>query len=306
MNVLVTGGAGFIGSHIVDALLARGDQVTVIDNLSTGRRVPRGAAFHRADIRDPEVTGIVATGHFDAVIHHAAQVNVMTSLQDPVFDAHVNIIGSINVIQGCLQGGVSKLVYAASGSAGCGEPVYLPIDEEHSTKPLSPYGVSKHTVEHYLYLAHVNQGLPYTTLRYANVYGPRQDPFGEGGVVAIFTRKMLDGMRPTIYGDGEQTRDFVYVSDVVEANLRALECGTGRVLNIGSGIETSVNAVFLRLTTLTGFTGQPVHVPARAGEMRRTVLAGERAATEIGWRPKVALGEGLALTVEHFAGVGPS
>lgn len=306
MNVLVTGGAGFIGSHIVDALLARGDPVSVVDNLVTGRRehLNPKATFYDLDIRNPALIDLIAAERFDAVIHHAAQVNVMTSLRDPGLDAEINIIGSVNLIQGCLRGGVGKLVYASSGSAGCGEPLYLPVDERHPAVPLSPYGVSKHTVEHYLYLYGASQGLRWTTLRYANVYGPWQDPYGEGGVVAIFTRKMLDGVCPTIYGDGEQTRDFVYVTDVVETNLLALERGEGHALNVGSGVETTVNEIFARLKVLTGFAGEPIYAEARPGEVRRTCLAVGGAAAALGWRPKVSLAEGLALTVKHFASKG--
>lgn len=307
MKVLVTGGAGFIGSHIVDALVARGEAVVVLDNLARGRRdhVAADARLLEMDIRDSSLPAFMAAERFDVVIHQAAQVDVTTSLNDPMLDADVNIRGSLILLEACRRSGAKKIIYASS-SAGFGDPKYLPIDEEHPCVPLSPYGVTKHTFEHFLYLYGHNYGVNWTALRYGNVYGPRQDPLGEGGVVAIFSRKMLDGVAPTIFGDGEQTRDFVYVGDVVDANLRAINGGDRCVYNIGSGVETSVNQIFRALKAVTEFPGEPMYAAPRAGEIRRMCMSIGKAMAELGWKPSVSLSEGLRRTVEFFRGKGVS
>lgn len=305
MKIMVTGGAGFIGSHLVDAVVSLGNRVAVVDNLSTGQRhyLPPEASFFEMDVRDRRLFSLLDQERPDVVIHHAAQVDVTTSLADPLFDAEVNILGSLNLLEACRRSGVKKIIYASS-SAGFGDPKYLPIDEEHPCVPLSPYGVTKHTFEHFLHLYRLNYGLNWTALRYGNVYGPRQDPFGGGGVVAIFSRKMLDGVTPTIFGDGEQTRDFVYAEDVVDANLKAIHAGDGRVYNIGSGVETSVNQIFEALKAIMGFVGEPIYAAPRSGEIRRMCLSIGKAVAELGWKPSVSLSEGLRRTVEFFRGQG--
>ena len=244
--MLVTGGAGFIGSHVVDALIEEGHSVVVIDDLSSGKRehVHHDAKFHQLDIRSPDLEGVFAEERPEVVNHHAAQVDVRVSMADPIFDADVNILGSLNLLECARSHGVEKLIYASTGGAVYGQPAYLPCDEDHPVEPICPYGISKLAVEHYLYLYRQSYGLEYTILRYANVYGPRQDPFGEGGVVAIFARQMVEGEQVVINGSGEQERDFVYVDDVVRANLVAMERGDGETYNLGRGVGTSVNELF--------------------------------------------------------------
>ncbi len=302
MKVLVTGGAGFIGSNIVDALIAGGDSVAVVDNLSTGRleNLNPKAVFYKADIRDAAVAGIFESERPDVVCHHAAQVNVRTSVDDPVLDADINVLGSINLLQCAVKHGVKKFVFASSGGAVYGEQEVFPATESHPTRPLSPYGITKRTIEHYLAYYRNVHGLEYTALRYANVYGPRQDPYGEAGVVAIFTAKMLKGETPTVNGDGNQTRDYVYVGDVVRANLLALKGGYTGYFNVGTGVEVSVNELYGLLKERTGYTGDKVHGPAKAGEQLRSVIDHGLIKREMGWTPEVALGDGLGFTVEYF------
>lgn len=322
MRILVTGGAGFIGSHLVDGLLAAGHEVVVVDNLSTGKRRnlnPR-AEFHELDICDPQLEDLFREGKFDYVDHHAAQIDVRHSVSDPVFDAHINILGLLNILKNCCKYGVKGVVFASSGGVVYGEPQQFPVTEKHPKGPLSPYGVSKLASEFYLaYYAQV-MGLPYVALRYGNVYGPRQDPNGEAGVVAIFGLKMLQGETPVIFGDGEQQRDYVYVGDVVLANLLALDylkkgracCGTGGcaindfAFNIGTGVGTSVNELFAQLKELAGFTGEAEYGPERTGELRRIWLDASKAKTELGWIPKVDFREGLSRTVKYLAQVSDS
>ncbi|MDK2880279.1 MAG: UDP-glucose 4-epimerase [Clostridia bacterium] len=318
MRILVTGGAGFIGSHVVDGLLEAGHEVAVVDDLSTGKRenVNPEAAFFRMDVCDPELERVFREGRFDYVNHHAAQIDVRRSVADPAADARTNILGLLNVLELCRRYGVKGVVFASSGGVVYGEPRKFPVSEKHPKGPLSPYGVSKLTSEFYLaYYAEVH-GLPYVALRYGNVYGPRQDPHGEAGVVAIFGLKMLEGASPVIYGDGEQLRDYVYVGDVVRANLLALrylsegraKCGSGGcaindfAFNVGTGVGTSVNRLFALLKELTGFAGEPGYGPERPGELRRIWLDPARARAELGWEPEVELREGLRLTVEHLQG----
>ena len=303
MRVLVTGGAGFIGSHVVDAYVAGGHEVTVVDNLSTGsvQNVNPSAAFHEADIRDVEALNRVFTQtRPECVNHHAARAQVRESMDNPVLYAEVNVVGSLNVLQMCRKHEVKKLVYASTGGAVYGEPEYLPVDENHPVNPLDPYGASKHHVEHYLHLYRTNWGLSYTVLRYANVYGPRQDPYGEAGVVAIFAAKMLRNDQAVIYGTGEQERDFVYVGDVARANLLALSKGAGRILNIGTGIGTNINELYARLGGATGYVGTETHGPAKPGEVFKIYLDVSRAREVLEWEPLIGLQHGIDLTVEHF------
>ncbi len=305
MKILVTGGAGFIGSHVVDALLAAGHDVLVVDDLSAGKReqVNPAARFYQVDIRDGDTVGqVLAAEQPEAIAHQAARANVRESMEKPVLYADVNVLGSLRLLELARRHGVHKMVYASTGGAVYGEPEYLPVDENHPVHPLDPYGASKHHVEHYLYLYRQNYGLEYTILRYANVYGPRQDPLGEAGVVAIFTGQMLTGRHPVIYGSGEQERDFVYVGDVARANVLALTAGDGGVYNIGSGIGTSVNQIFAALQQATGYRGPRLHGPAKLGEVFRIYLDASRAQRELGWQPQVTLAEGIRRTVEYFRG----
>jgi UDP-glucose 4-epimerase len=304
MKVLVTGGAGFIGSHLVDALIQRGHRVVVVDNLSTGRleNVNPGAAFYQVDISGSELERIFQKERPEIVSHQAAQTVIQKSTEDPVFDAKQNILGSLNLVLQCLRFGVKKIVYASSAGI-YGEPQYRPVDESHPVTPISYYGISKHTVEHYLSLSHLQNSLSYAVLRYANVYGPRQSPAGEAGVVAIFTRQMLQGERPTIFGKGDKTRDYVYVADVVAANLLAMEKSISGVFNIGTGVETSDQEMFDLLAGLTGYKGNPHYAPVRKGEIHRICLDSGRAQKEIGWQPQFALREGLAETVNYYRSI---
>ena len=303
MKVLVTGGAGFIGSHVVDRLLRDGHDVCVVDNLQAGRRenVDPSARLHQVDIRDGEgLERVFAEERPEVVSHQAAQASVRLSMEDPIRDAEVNVLGSLRVLEACRRHGVRKLVYAGTGGAAVGEPRYSPVDEEHPVEPLSPYGASKHQVEHYCALYRANWGLDTTILRYANVYGPRQDPLGEAGVIAIFIGRMLapDGPEPIVNGSGEQERDYVYVGDVAEANLLALERGSGGMYHLGTGVGTSVNELFDRLARLTSYSHPRKHGPALPGEVFKIALTAERARRELGWAPRVALDDGLRLTVE--------
>ncbi len=301
-KVLVTGGAGFIGSHVVDLHLEAGHQVVVVDDLSTGRRANLNpeATFIEMDIRDPDLAGVYKREKPDYVNHLAAQVDVRRSIAEPFYDGQVNILGSLNAIACACEAGVERFMYISTGGAVYGEPQYLPCDEEHPINPLSPYGVSKHTVEHYLALYQANCGLNYSVLRYPNVYGPRQDPFGEGGVVAIFTRQMLAGEPVTIFGDGEQMRDFTYVTDCVRAILLAEESGRDGVFNIGSSQGTTINQLFGMLKEITGYSGLPEYAPAKVGETYRIYLSAGKANRELGWRPEIDLRAGLDKTVGHF------
>jgi UDP-glucose 4-epimerase len=304
MKVLVTGGAGFIGSHVVDALIQRGYQVVVVDNLSTGRleNINPAATFHQVDICSPQLEKIFEEEAPEIVNHQAAQTVIQKSIEDPVFDAKQNILGSLNLVLQCLQFGVQKVVYVSSAGI-YGEPKYRPVDENHPINPISYYGISKHTVEHYLHLAHLQHMLSYVVLRYSNIYGPRQNPEGEAGVVAIFTRQMLQGERPTIFGKGDKTRDYVYVADVVMANLLAMEKSINGVYNISTGVETSDQEMFDLLAELTGYQGNPHYAPVRKGEIYRICLDCSKAQKEIGWQPQFLLREGLKETVNYYRSI---
>lgn len=302
MKILVTGGAGFIGSHVVDALIAAGHDVVVVDNLSTGKEHnlnPR-ARLYKIDLRDTHLIDVFNAERPEIVDHHAAQADVRKSVVDPVYDADVNILGTLNLLECARKTGVRKVIYISSGGAVYGEPVYLPCDEDHPVVPICPYGVTKHTIEHYLYLYKLIYGMDYTILRYANVYGPRQDPEGEAGVVAIFTGRMLNGLPVAIFGSGEQQRDFVFVSDCARANVLALSQGSGTIYNLGCGRATSINEIFDELKHITEYPAGANYEPAKAGETFRIYLNNQRAGRELGWQPAYSLEQGLKLTVDYF------
>lgn len=314
-TVLVTGGAGFIGSHIVDALVSRGFKVIVVDNLSAGRRdnINPKAIFHHLDIRSPGLADVFAKARISWVNHHAAQIDVRRSVADPQQDASVNILGLLNLVSSCLRYRVKGIVFASSGGVVYGEPDNLPVTETFPKGPLSPYGVGKLTAEYYLYYWHRVHALPYIALRYGNVYGPRQDPHGEAGVASIFTGQMLAGETPVIYGDGNQLRDYVFVDDVVEANLLAMERLASllppttideNAYNIGTGIGTSVNELFACLKMLTSFAQEAKFAAARTGELRQMVLDASKARKELGWGNPVGLSDGLQRLMAFFSGRG--
>lgn len=303
MKILVTGGAGFIGSHVVDAYLELGHDVVVVDDLSTGKKenLHPCARFYHLDIRDKSLEQVFAAEKPDVVNHHAAKVSVRDSMVQPLLYADVNILGSLNLLELSRKYGVKKFIYISTGGALYGEPQYLPADEHHPIQPLDPYGASKACFEYYLPLYRSNYGLSFTVLRYGNVYGPRQDPYGEAGVVAIFTGQMLRGEQAVINGSGEQERDFVYVSDVAQANVLALDRGDGGFYNIGTSIGTSVNEIFAKLKAATGYAMPPVHGPPKPGEVFKIYLDVDKAKRELGWQPVVGLEEGLRRTVDYFS-----
>ena len=303
MKVLVTGGAGFIGSHVVDACLEAGHSVSIVDDLSSGKRenADPAARLHVADIRNTQaMEEVFAVERPEAICHLAAKANVRESMLEPVLYAEVNVLGSLTLLELARKYQCQKIVYASTGGAVYGEPEYLPVDERHPIHPLDPYGASKHHVEHYLYIYRTHYGIDYTILRYPNVYGPRQDPYGEAGVVAIWAAQMLHGSTPIINGSGEQERDFCYVGDIARANVLALKGGSGEILNLGSGVGTSINQVFAQLIKITGSQCAQVHGPAKLGEVFRTYLTAERALAILGWRAEIPLHEGLAKTVAYF------
>lgn len=302
MKILVTGGAGFIGSHIVDALIEKGHKVVVLDDLSSGsvKNLPRKIRFIKLDVRSNNLGTLFLEEHFDAVYHLAAQMDVRKSVADPKFDASVNIIGGLNLLECCAKYDVKKVIFASTGGAIYGEQDYFPADEKHPLRPLSPYGVAKLSFEQYLFYYKEIYSIDYISLRFANIYGPRQNPHGEAGVVAIFTTKFLNGEKPVINGDGKQTRDYVYVGDIVDANIRALDYpGTG-IFNLGTGIESDVNILFRQIRDLTGSDCEEVHGPAKKGEQLRSVLDNSLAKDVLGWEPKISLKQGLKETVDYF------
>ncbi len=307
MRILVTGGAGFIGSHVADRYVALGHQVGVLDNLSSGfeHNLPSGAAFFAGDLeREADVQRVFAEFQPEVVSHHAAQIDVRRSVLDPLFDARVNVLGSLHLLQACAQHGVRKVIYASTGGALYGEAHSLPAGEDHPVAPESPYGVSKHTVEHYLHVVHRLEGVDYTVLRYPNVFGPRQNPHGEAGVNAIFIGLMCEGRTPVIYGDGEQVRDYLYVSDVAKANELALDRASGEILNLGWGRGVSVNHIYRTLQRILGFPGEARHESRRAGEVERITLDASRARECLGWVPEVSFEEGLERTVAWYREAG--
>jgi UDP-glucose 4-epimerase len=304
MRILVTGGAGFIGSHVVDAYIAAGHQVAILDNFSTGTEanLNTAAEAHRVDLRDqPSVDKVIASFRPDIVNHHAAQSEVPKSVADPTFDAQVNIIGGLNLLKACVDHAVKKVIFISTGGALYGEPDVVPADEDHPVRPLSPYGTSKYCFEQYLGTFKRTFGLEFTVLRYANVYGPRQDFYAEEGrVVAIFASRMLEGKPVTIDGDGEQSRDMLHVGDAATANLAALERGDGGTFHISTAMPVSVNNLYRKLALLTGYKHPPNYGPARKGDVYRIGLDNTRAKAGLGWEPGVDLEEGLSLTVDYF------
>ena len=309
-RVLLSGGAGFVGSHVAEAYLAAGDEVTVLDDLSTGRRenLPRGVRLVHADIRSAEARDLLAQGRFELLNHHAAQMDVRRSVADPLFDLDVNLRGLLNLLEGARLGGVRRVVFASSGGVVYGDATAPPCREGAAKLPISPYGVAKLASEHYLMAYSRLYGLDVASLRYSNVYGPRQNAEGEAGVVAIFSRKMLAGEPLTIFGDGEQTRDMVYVKDVAAANLaasdRPLPPPEGldtRAWNIGTGVETSVKRLAELLAAAAGRRPAIRYAPERPGELRRSALAVEKAGRELGWAPRTGLADGLGVTLRSLA-----
>lgn len=313
MRALVTGGAGFIGSTLVDRLLAEGHAVDVIDNLSTGSLANLAEArasrdhelkVHQVDIRDGSVIDLIAHRKPEVVFHLAAQADVRVSVARPVLDAEINIVGSLNVLEGARLGGARKVVFASSGGTIYGEPVPadLPVRESHAQQPLSPYGVAKKAVTDYLHVYRELHALEFTSLAMANIYGPRQDPNGEAGVVSIFAGLLLDGKPCTIFGDGTQTRDFVYVDDAVDAFVRAADRGSGLLCNIGTGVETSVNDLYQAMAGAAGVTLPATYGPPRTGELARSALDPGRAGMHLGWVPWTDLAAGVADVIAWFRG----
>lgn len=303
MKCLVTGGAGFIGSHIVDTLLEAGHEVVVVDDLSTGKRAnlnPR-ARFYELDIRSPELPGVFASEKPDIVSHQAAQMDVRRAVREPAFDASVNVIGALNVLESARHSGVKKFLFASTGGAVYGEPEHVPVDETHPIAPMSPYGLTKFTFEQYLGLYRRLYGMAYVALRYPNVYGPRQDPHGEAGVVAIFTRQMLAGEQPTIFGDGSKSRDYVHVSDVAAATCLLVAAGDeGSVFNLGVGLEVSDRMIFDAVRDALGITIEPRFGEVRPGEVSRIALDATRIRAARGWQPTLDYKQGIARTVEWY------
>ena len=304
MKILVTGGAGFIGSHVVDAYVTAGHEVAVIDDLSTGREenVNPAARLHRADIRNlARVQEVVAAFKPEVVNHHAAQSEVPKSVADPGHDAHVNVVGGLNVLRACVDNSVRKVIFSSTGGALYGEPDIVPADEDHPVRPLSPYGASKFAFEQYLATFDRTFGLRFTTLRYANIFGPRQDFFAaEGRVVAMFASRMIEGKPATIDGDGTQSRDMLHVGDIAIANLAALDRGDGGTYHVSSGVPISVNDLWRKIALITEYRLEPQFGPSRKGDVYRIALDNTRAKVQLGWEPRIPLDEGLRLTVEYF------
>lgn len=302
MKILVTGGAGFIASQIADAFINDGHQVVIVDDLSTGfeKNINPKAKFVKANICDKNLNKLFEEEKFDVVNHHAAQMDVRRSVKDPEFDATTNILGTINLLQNCVKYNVKKFMFASTGGAVYGEQDYFPADEKHNTQPKSPYGISKLAVEKYLYFYKSEFDLNYSILRYANIYGPRQNAMGEAGVVAIFSTKLLKGEQPIINGNGKQTRDYVFVGDVVKANLLFLNDKDSDIFNVGTTIETDVNQLFNYLNDITGAGKEEKHGPAAAGEQMRSVITSDKMFKKFGWKPSTKLEDGLKITVDFF------
>ncbi|MBN2543777.1 NAD-dependent epimerase/dehydratase family protein [bacterium] len=301
-KILVTGGAGFIASWVAEEYISKGHEVVIIDDLSTGsnENIPRSCKFIELDIRDPEIDEIFKSEKFDCVNHHAAQISVRVSVEQPILDAKINLLGTLNLLESCVKYNVNKFIFASTGGAIYGNQSKFPADESHPLNPLCPYAVHKLTVEKYLYYYKEIYGLKYICLRYANAYGPRQNPFGEAGVVAIFSERMLDGKDVVINGDGTQTRDFVYVTDIARSNLLALDYDESDCFNIGTGIETDINEIFGILKIHTGYEMHATHGPAKEGEQQRSCLDYTKITKLLGWKPETGLSDGLKNTVEYF------
>ena len=308
MKVLVTGGAGFIGSHLTDRLLTDGHEVVVLDDLSTGHveHLNPAALFYQMDIQSPWLDELFKIERPEAVLHQAAQASVRRSVEDPTFDASVNLLGTVTLLQASVRHDVRRFLYASTGGAIYGDADVVPTPEDYPTLPVSPYGASKLSAEVYLRTFNALHGLSYAALRYANVYGPRQDPHGEAGVVAIFARRLLSGETARINGDGKQTRDFVYVGDVAEANARALTSDAVGSFNVGTGVETDVNTIFQLLKRLSGNNQPEAHGPALPGEQRRSVIDARKIERMMGWRPQTSLEAGLDATVRYFRQASPA
>jgi UDP-glucose 4-epimerase len=302
LKVLLTGGAGFIGSHLADRLLTDGHEVVILDDLSTGHveQVPARARFYQMDLRSPWLDELFKIERPEAVIHQAAQASVRRSVEDPGFDAGVNVLGTVALLQASVRHGIRRFLYASTGGALYGDADAIPTPEDYPTLPVSPYGASKLAAEVYLRTFHALHRLSYAALRYANVYGPRQDPYGEAGVVAIFARRLLGGETARINGDGKQTRDFVYVGDVAEANARALTSDAIGSFNVGTGVETDINTIFRLLKRLSGSNQAEEHGPPMPGEQRRSVVAARKIEKLMGWHPRTSLEAGLDATVRYF------
>ncbi|MEA2684486.1 MAG: UDP-glucose 4-epimerase [Chloroflexota bacterium] len=302
MKVLVTGGAGFIGSNLADQLVEDGHDVVVVDDLSSGKRsqVPAGANFYHMDVESRWLDRVIERERPEAVCHLAAQISVSRSVREPLFDARVNIIGSIGLLAACQAHGVGRVVFASTGGAIYGDADTIPTPETYIAAPVSPYGASKLSFEHYLHVYRAVHGLSSVALRFANVYGPRQDPHGEAGVVAIFSRALLRGDKAVINGDGKQTRDYVFVGDVVAALTAALRSDVTGSYNVGTASETDVNALYRMIAAAAGTDADAEHAPARPGEQLRSCVAVDRIAADLGWQPRVALAEGIPLTVDYF------
>ena len=301
MRILVTGGAGFIGSNIVDKLVERGDKVVIVDNLSTGKKkyIHKKAKFYKINLLDDELKEVFEKENITHVIHHAAQIDVQKSFQDSIFDANNNIIGTLNLLNYCVEYNVKKIVYASS-AAIYGEPDYLPIDEQHPVKAMSPYGISKHTPEHYIKMYKDTYDLDYTILWYSNAYGPRQDPKGEGGVISIFVDRMINGKNPFIYGDGKQTRDFIYVDDIVSANIAALEKGDNELVNISCNTRDSINKLTEIMNNILDSNLSPIYKKAKPGDIKHSELKNTKAKNVLGWKPEFNLREGLIKTINYY------
>ncbi|MGD0999141.1 MAG: NAD-dependent epimerase/dehydratase family protein [Candidatus Brocadiia bacterium] len=302
MRILVTGGAGFIGSHVADRYIELGHQVAVLDDLSSGKpeNVNPRAKLFRMSLLDERLAGAFDEFRPEVVSHHAAQVNVRRSVDAPEFDATVNVVGSVRLFQAAAAHGCGKVIYASSGGACYGDPPKLPAREDTRVRPLCPYGVSKYAAEKYLELFGLLNEMRFTVLRYANVYGPRQDSHGEAGVVAIFSELLLEGKTPTIFGDGTKTRDYVFVSDIVQANVLALDAGDGGAFNVGTGREVSDDQVFAAVRDAVGVKIEAVHSEFRKGEVQRIALDASRIRDELGWRPRVAIEQGIPKAVEFY------
>jgi UDP-glucose 4-epimerase len=303
MNILITGGAGFIGSHIVDAYLQLGHRVVILDNLSSGKKenIPSKAVFYEMDLLDPQVEKLIRDEKIEVINHHAAQISVTHSVTDPLEDANINIMGSIKLLETAKSCGVKKFIFASTGGAIYGLQDSFPADENHACRPESPYAISKFSVENYLTFYKKTYGLNTIILRYSNVYGPRQDPHGEAGVVAIFCQKLLKKSQPTIFGDGEQTRDFVSVLDVAQANVVALNSPLTGTFNISTGKETTVNELLKNIANMAGNGITPKHDAPRKGELQRSVIDSGKFQKNTAWNPKVSLKEGLGKTYEFFS-----